>query len=390
MRYVRGQPRSYSIEQEKHMVDMFTPGKLGNLELDNRLMRSAVWEAMADENGFVTDSLVDCSRALAEGGVGLIILGYSHIQPNGRQQPGQTALFCDEHVAGMRRVTDAVHEAGGKVSTQIVHVGPQTNPDMIGGETPVAPSEVDHRIFGMPRALTTEEVWKLVEDFGHAARRSVEAGFDAIQIHGAHGYLVSQFISPLWNQRTDEFGGSLEGRMRFAVEVYESVRRNAGDIPVFIKLNVDDFVEGSTTPDDSLPLASKLDELGIDGIEVSAGGALSGGKGPARTKIREPQDEAYLMDLARLVRREVECTVIGMGGFRSPEVINETLASGDVDFISMARPLIREPGLINRWRSGQTARSLCESCNGCYKTLQYGKGIQCLVEYKAKERARAC
>jgi len=253
---------------------MFTPGKLGNLELANRIMRSAVWEGMADEDGFVTDALVDCSRALAEGGVGLIILGYSYVQPNGRQQPGQTAIHGDEYIAGMKRITDAVHEAGGKVSTQIVHVGPQTNPDMIGGETPVAPSAVDHRIFGMPRELSNEEVWKIIEDFGHAARRSVEAGFDAIQIHGAHGYLVSQFISPLWNQRTDEFGGSLEGRMKFCLEVYDSVRTNAGDLPVFIKLNIDDFVEGSTTPEDSLPLAAKLDEKGIDGIEVSAGGAL--------------------------------------------------------------------------------------------------------------------
>jgi 2,4-dienoyl-CoA reductase-like NADH-dependent reductase (Old Yellow Enzyme family) len=356
------------------MIDMFTPGKLGNLELENRVIRSAVWEAMADENGFVTDSLVD----------------YSYIQPNGRQQPGQTAIHSDEFVAGMKKITDAVHQAGGKVSTQIVHVGPQTNPDMIGGETPVAPSAVDHRIFGMPRALTTEEVWTLIEDFGHAARRSVEAEFDAIQIHGAHGYLVSQFVSPLRNQRTDEFGGSLEGRMRFAVEVFESVRKNAADLPVFIKLNVDDFVEGSTTPDDSLPLAARLSELGIDGIEVSAGGALSGGKGPARTQIKNPEDEAYLMALARMIRKEVDCTVIGMGGFRSPEVIDAALASGEVDFVSMARPLIREPGLINRWRSGDTSRSLCESCSGCFKTLQYGKGIQCLVEYKAKERHRAC
>ena len=367
------------------MIDMFTPGRLGNLDLDNRVMRSAVWEAMADENGFVTDALVNCSRALADGGVGLIILGYSYIQTNGRQQPGQMAIYGDEYVEGMRRITAAVHEAGGKVSTQIVHVGPQTNPDMIGGETPVAPSAVDHKVFGMPRELSNEEIWKIIEDFGHAARRSAEAGFDAIQIHGAHGYLVSQFISPLWNQRADEFGGSLENRMRFAVEVYNAVKKNAGDLPVFIKLNVDDFVEGSTTPDDSLPLAKRLDELGIDGIEVSAGGALSGGKGPARVRINNPEDEGYLMDLARMVRQEVDCAVIGMGGFRSPEVINSVLQS-----VAIARPLIREPGLVNRWKSGQTARALCVSCSGCFKTLQYGTGIQCMVEYKEKHSHRSC
>jgi 2,4-dienoyl-CoA reductase-like NADH-dependent reductase (Old Yellow Enzyme family) len=242
----------------------------------------------------------------------------------------------------------------------------------------------------MPRELSTDEIWQIIEDFGHAARRSVEAGFDAIQIHGAHGYLVSQFISPLWNRRSDEFGGSLEKRMRFAVEVFDSVKKNAGDLPVFIKLNVDDFVEGSTTPEDSLPLAAKLDELGIDGIEVSAGGALSGGKGPARVRIKKPEDEAYLMDLARMVRQEVDCTVIGMGGFRSPEVINAALAAGDVDFVAIARPFIREPGLLNRWRSGDTSKSLCVSCSGCFKTMQYGEGIQCNVEYKEKHSHKAC
>ena len=368
------------------MTHMFTPGRLGSLELENRIIRSAVWEAMADDYGFVTDRLVACSRRLAQGGVGLLILGYSYILPNGRQREGQTAIYANEHVPGMKRLTDAVHEAGGRVCVQLVHCGPQTEPKRIGGETPVGPSAVDRRVFGRPRALSTDEVWTIVEEFGGAARRAAEAGFDAIQIHGAHGYLVSQFISPLWNTRTDEFGGSLEGRMRFAVEVYQAVRSNAGSVPVLIKLNLDDFVEGSTTPDDALPLAAKLSELGIDAIEVSAGGALSGGKGPARTSIKKPEQEGYLMDLARKTRARTTCAVIGMGGFRSPEVIDAVLESGDVDFVSMARPLIREPHLIRRWQQGDRSKALCESCNGCFKTLGYGQGIQCLVELKARER----
>lgn len=372
------------------MVDMFTSGMLGKLLLKNRLIRSAVWEGMADENGYVTDALVDCSRNLAKGGVGLVILGYSYIQPNGRQQPGQSAISSDDHIAGMKRIADAVHEAGGKVSIQLVHVGPQTNADMIGGETPVGPSAVDHRQFGTPRELTTEEVWQIVEAFGHAARRTREAGLDAVQIHGAHGYLVSQFLSPLWNQRKDEFGGSLKNRMRFATEVYRAVRENAGDLPVFIKLNVDDFVEGSTTPADALPLAAALSEAGIDGIEVSAGGPLSGGKGPTRTKIISTDDEAYLMDLARATRLKTKCSIIAMGGFRTPTLINRVLDSKEVDYVAMARPFIREPGLVNRWRSGDTRKALCVSCNGCYKTLRYGQGIQCYVEHKAKEKHKAC
>ncbi len=377
-------------------MDMFTPGTFGSLRLPNRLIRSAVWEAMADDDGCVTDRLVDCCRALAEGGVGLIILGYSYVAPDGKQSPGQTAIHDDAHVAGLRRVTDAVHEAGGRISCQLVHCGPQTKAEMIGGATPVGPSAVERLLFGTPRALSTGEAWQVIDAFGQAARRSVAAGFDAIQIHGAHGYLVSQFLSPLWNRRDDEFGGSQENRQRFAVEVYRAVRKHAAEVPVFIKLNLDDFVPGSTTPDDALPLATRLSEEGIDAIEVSAGGPLARGKGPARASIKKPEDEAYLMALARrtraVIRRiptENQCAVIGMGGFRSPAVIEGALASGDVDFVSVARPLIREPGLVRRWLSGDRTKALCVSCNGCYKTVQFGEGIQCWVEYKERTKRGA-
>ncbi len=362
------------------MTDMFTSGKLGPLELNNRLVRSAVWEGMADDQGFVTDKLVACIQRLAEGGVGLIILGYTYIQPNGRQSPGQTAIYNDDYLPGFKMLTDTVHKAGSRISIQLVHVGPQTTPEMIRGETPVGPSAIKHPLFGTPRELTNAEVKKMVEDFGHAAKRAETAGFDAIQIHGAHGYLVSQFISPRWNQRSDAYGGSRENRMRFATEVYQAVRANAGSLPVFIKLNLVDLIKGSTTPADALPLAKKLSEMGIDAIEVSGGGPTSN-KGPARTKIKTEADEAYFIGLARQTRKVTTCPIMVVGGFRSPGVINQVLDSGDVDFVTIARPLIREPNLVNRWKSGNLSKAKCISCNGCFKTLVYGEGIQCLVEW---------
>jgi len=367
------------------MADMFSEGKLGSLTLKNRLVRSAVWEGLADEKGLVTDQLVRYHERLAQGGIGLIILGYTYVQPNGRQSPGQTAIWSDDYIAGLKKLTSAVHAEGGKISIQLAHVGPQTNPTMIGGEQPVGCSAVEHPVFGTPRALSTVEVKQMIEDFGQAAKRAKEAGFDAIQIHGAHGYLVSQFLSPRWNVREDEYGGSPENRMRFALEVYNAVRANAGKLPVLIKLNLDDLIQGSTTPAEALPLAKKLSELGIDAIEVSAGGPASG-KGPARTKIKAEADEAYFLELARQTRPVTACPLMVVGGFRSPSVINAALASGAVDFVTLARPLIREPHLINRWKSGDLAKAKCISCNGCFDTLPYGEGIQCLVELKEREK----
>jgi len=367
------------------MADMFTAGTLGSLELPNRLVRSAVWEGLGDEQGRVTDKLVRYHERLARGGVGLIILGYTSVWPNYRQNPGQTAIADDEAIPGFKELTEAVHKAGGRISIQLAHVGPQTNSELAGGKTPVGASAIEHPHFGTPRALSTAEVKQIVADFGQAARRAREAGFDAVQIHGAHGYLVSQFLSPRWNAREDEYGGSPEKRMRFAIEVYEKVRANAGKLPVFIKLNLDDLIEGSTTPADALPLARKLSELGIDGLEVSAGGPASG-LGPARTKIKAEADEAYFLDLARQTRKVVKCALMVVGGFRSPGVINAAIGSGAVDFVTLGRPLIREPNLPNRWKAGDLAKAKCISCNGCFTTLKYGEGIQCLVEIKAREQ----
>jgi len=179
----------------------------------------------------------------------------------------------------------------------------------------------------------------------------------------------------------------LDNRMRFALEVYQAVRDHAGRLPVMIKLNLDDLIPGSTTPAEALPLARRLSEFEIDAIEVSAGGPASG-KGPARTDVKVEKDEAYFLDLARQTREVTTCPLMVVGGFRSPSVIVRALESGAVDFVTLARPLIREPELPQRWQSGDTAKAKCISCNGCFTTLKYGEGIQCLVELKAKEKAK--
>ena len=206
-----------------------------------------------------------------------------------------------------------------------------------------------------------------------------------MQLHGAHGFLINQFLSPLTNCRTDSYGGSIENRSRFLAEVYGKVREMVGmGYPVLIKLNASDFVEGGLEIDDAIYAAKKLSETGIDAIEVSAGTPASSANGPARMKITQPDKEAYNLEPARRIKGAVVCPVMAVGGFRSYEVVERALKDYGIDYISMSRPLIREPDLANRWLRGDRSPAKCISCNGCFMGSLKG-GIYCITEKKEKE-----
>ncbi len=371
------------------MVDMFTPGRIGELEIKNRIARSATWEAMADHDGNVTRALVENTRRLAMGEVGLIIMGFTAVSPEGKGMPGMSGLYRDDQVESHARLTRAVHDAGGKVSIQLAHVGAQVSSKLSGGMEPVGPSAVVNPAFNTtPRELSTAEAEGVVQAFADAARRAAQAGYDAIQIHAAHGYLINQFMSPRFNRRKDRYAEP----GRFLMEVYHAVREKSDGRPVHAKLNIDDFLEGSVTPETSLPVARELSEAGIDAFEVSSGTPGSGARNPSRTKIESKDKEGYFLDLARKVKEAVHCPVISVGGFRSPEVINAALSRGDADFVSMSRPFIREPYLVKRWKEGDLRPADCISCSRCFGTVRYGEGIQCMMLYrerKKKEEGRA-
>lgn len=212
-------------------------------------------------------------------------------------------------------------------------------------------------------------------------------GVDAVQLHGAHGYLINQFLSPLTNRRTDAYGGSFENRSRFLVEVYQTVRETVGvDFPVMIKLNASDNLEGALDIEDGVRAARLLSDAGIDAIEVSAGTSASGAKNPARNKINKPEKEAYNLTLARVIKGAVNCRVMVVGGFRSIEVAEKAILDDKMDYIAMSRPLIREPGLPNRWLQGDLSKAKCISCNGCFGPGEEEGGIYCIVEKKEREK----
>lgn len=363
------------------MPEIFESTQLAGMPLQNRLVRSATWEGLADDRGMVTDRLVKVYETLAEGGVGLIISSYLYVQPVGKQTPGQVGAYSDDQVEGLKRLSTAVHQRGGRIVGQIVHCGAQADRRMNGDLQPVGPSALESPGYPeVPKELGISEIDEVVSAFAEAARRLKDAEFDGVQLHGAHGYLLAQFLSPSRNQRVDEFGGSIEARSRFCLRVYRTIRDRVGaDFPVMIKLNLNDFMDGSTTEEDALYLASALAEDGIDAIEVSGGTPGSGRLGPARPKIDSIEDEAYFLDQAKAVRTALpQVPIILVGGLRSLEVMESILASGAVDYLSMSRPLIREPDLPKRWESGDRERAACASCLGCFRPGYKGEGVRCV------------
>jgi len=368
------------------MKTLFEETSINGMNLRNRLVRSATWEGMCEKDGRPTRKLIDFYRTLARGGVGLIITGYTFVRPEGKQLPGKMGIHTDDFAAEYESMTSAVHEAGGRIAIQLVHAGGQTDSGN-AGRRPLAPSSAETAQFPeIPAELTPSEIEEIVAAFGEGARRAKTWGFDAVQIHGAHGYLVNQFLSPLTNRRTDEYGGSIENRSRFLVEVYKAIREAVGsDYPVLIKLNAADNLESGLEVQDALFAARILSELGIDAIEVSAGTPASGNESPARMKIDKPEKEAYNMGLAKQVKAAVSCPVMVVGGMRSYEVAEKTVAEEGLDYISMARPLIREPNLPNRWRDGDRSPAACISCNGCFMPGIKEGGIYCVVEKKERK-----
>ena len=369
------------------MTTLFDQTTINGMTLRNRLVRSATWEGMCDQDGRPTEKLINCYRDLAQGGIGLIVSSYTFVRPEGKQNPGKMGIHTDDFADDYENMTRAVHDAGGKIAVQLVHAGGQAKSENAGRQ-PLAPSAIKVDQFPeMPAELSKDEISEIISAFGEGARRAKAWGLDAVQLHGAHGYLINQFLSPLTNRRTDEYGGSIENRSRFLLDVYREVRDTVGaDYPVLIKLNGADNLDGGLEIDDAVYAAKKLAEAGIDAIEVSAGTSASGRKNPARLKINQPEKEAYNLAPALRIREAVSCPVMVVGGFRSYEIAEKVLKDDGMDYITMARPLIREPGLANRWLQGDRAPAECISCNRCFQPGMEEGGIYCVAEKKEQEK----
>lgn len=365
------------------MSALLEPARLGPVELRNRVVRAGTGESMGGPSGAVSDEYAELHRALARGGVGLAFTGHMFVHPRGRYGTLQGGLHCDAMIPALRRATDAVHREGGRIFAQIAHAGSQS---MVPGNDPLAPSAVPNVMTGRQVQDATEgEIYDAIGAFAAAARRAVEAGFDGVHIHGANGYLISEFRSPLTNRRTDAWGGSQKARERFPLAVVRAVRevvpRSHG---LTMKLGFEDMVDepGGLGTADAVAGAAALVEAGLDGIEVSSNLMSDYVSASIRAYVavtrrraaedllvhrlhRDGEPEAYFLPFARELRRSVETNVILVGGLRRRETMERLIADGEADFVSLARPLIREPDLVAKLVAGRKAMPDCVSCNIC-------------------------
>ncbi len=370
---------------------VFSGGNISSIETRNRLIRSGTYEGAMTRNGRVTDRMLALYRSLAKGGAGMIVTGIMAVMPQGKSMPHQTCVYDDSFIEDISGVADTVHRWGDgcKVIAQMAHAGRQVFFDNRKAEC-VGPSAIPCPILKKkPRALSTGEVEHIVRCFADGIERARKAGYDGAQLHAAHGYLLSSFLSPYTNRRDDRYGGRMENRVNIIREIVALARENVGDFPILIKMNCDDNVEGGIDIDTFLPLAKEIEGAGLDAIEVSGGmwdclirteeelGFPPLPLPEAHTHINTADKQSYFLDCAREL--EVDIPVILVGGNRNIERMEQIMGEGKIDFFSLSRPFITEPDLPRRWLEGEGSNnSRCVSCNACLFDLKLGS-LNCVM-----------
>jgi 2,4-dienoyl-CoA reductase-like NADH-dependent reductase (Old Yellow Enzyme family) len=369
------------------MATLFEKTRLNGMELSNRSVRSATWEGLADPGGFPTDRLTQVYVDLAKGGVGMIITGHAYVAEEGQAGPLQLGLSRDDHVPSYERMTEAVHAAGGTIVAQLAHAGCRA-PSRLTGKPPMGPSGSGDEGDTRCREMTASDILKVKAAFAGAAARARKAGFDGVQMHAAHGYLLSQFLSPLWNRRQDTYGGPIENRALMLLETFRSIRDAVGrDFAVMAKVNCEDFADGGLTLDDMLAASRMLEQAGMDAIEMSGGAFSSAPYIPSRTgRAARTPEGAYYAAAARRFKERLRIPLILVGGIRSRAAAERLIREGVTDYVAFSRPLIAEPDLIGRWRSGTAERAVCKSDNLCFKPAFEGRGVCCVTRQRQRGR----
>ncbi len=362
---------------------LFSPGNIGSMVVKNRLIMPPMVRNYADEKGLVTKQYIDHITSIAKGGVGALILEASYVSPEGRGFENELSICTDDVIPGFKKLAAVAHAEGAKIGVQIFHGGRQAS-SKVSGLDSVAPSAIpEPTVQEMPHELTTPEIKDLVKAFGAAAGRAKKAGLDFVEIHGAHGYLITQFLSPFSNKRTDEYGGTPKKRMQFLREVYAAVRAAVGsDFPIIVRLSGDEMVKGGLKLEDTITIAKEVEALGADALHISVGNYASYAQGFMIPPMA--QEDGLLLNLAAGVKKAVKIPVIAVGKLRSPEIVKKVLKDGIADFVAIGRTLLADPEWPNKVKEGRTKEiNKCIACNqGCISRLFAQQDVWCTVNPK--------
>ena len=338
---------------------------IGRARIRNRFVRSATHEWLAADDGTPTESIVQMYEALARHRIGLIISGYAYVSRDGKGSKGQQGMHSDHVIPHYREMADRIHRHGASFFVQLVHNGRYSFPTMESSNPP-SPSELPVPGTSIKsRAMTEEEIERVINDYVDAIGRGARAGVDGVQLHCAHGFLISSFFSPFLNRREDDWGGDTSGRTRIAIEILRKARKRFREYPIIAKMNCTDGVEGGIDMRESVAIAKILSSEGIDAIEVS-GGIEEAPTDITCQRVASSDQEAYFREYGKAIRRAVGCPVILVGGIRSLGVMRRILSDAYADMVSMSRPLIREPDLISKILDGRKTEASCVSCNKCF------------------------
>jgi 2,4-dienoyl-CoA reductase-like NADH-dependent reductase (Old Yellow Enzyme family)/thioredoxin reductase len=361
------------------MAKLFEPVKIGSMELRNRLVMPPMGTNFAAEDGSVTQRQIDYYRERARGGVGLVIVEGAYVHPLGKGSNLQTSLAKDDKIPGLRKLAKAIQAEGAKAAIQLFHAGRQVS-SMITGTQPVSASNVPCQLVKeTPRPLKIVEVKETINAFGDAAGRIKEAGFDAVEIHAAHGYLINQFLSPLTNLRRDRYGEDFEGRTRFLLEIIQNIEEKVGvDFPIICRMNGDDYFQGGITLPEATRIAEMVEEAGVDAIHVS-GGIYDSENGESTAPMWIPR--GFMVPLAQKIKKAVNIPVIAVGRINDVKLAEEIVKKGQADLVSMGRALLTDPELPKKAMEDRLEEIRpCIACNeGCMNNLLFLKSVTCIL-----------
>lgn len=369
---------------------LLTPARIGTVEIKNRIVMAPMTTRLADQAGFVTDNTVDYYMARVRGGVGLITVEMASPTRAGRHRRRELGIYDDRFLPGLTRLTAAIRAGGAKASIQLGHAGGHTRTD-ICDETPIAPSAVPHPVFEVtnetviPKEMTREDIRFTIGGFAAAAARAQKAGFDCVEIHAAHGYLISQFLNPFENRRTDSYGGSLENRARFGLEVVAAVKA-AVRIPVIFRISVDDYFPDGLTFAEGRQIAIKAAQAGADALHIAAGHYRSL---PSAARMIPPMQypDATFLSYAADIKTGVGVPVIAVGRLGDPAIAANAIASGKADLVALGRTLIADPEWVAKLARGEPPRQ-CLACNTCVNEMRGGTQLRCVVNTAAGDETR--